>query len=79
MHKKMKLHSNKKEMKLHSIEVLLEAAEENEQTCSSIGFCIACGERADGVEPDAEGYECEACGKDQVFGVEEMILQGLHK
>jgi hypothetical protein len=31
----------------------------------SQGFCLACGEIADGVEPDAERYECECCGKEK--------------
>ena len=34
------------------------------------GFCTACGAEAYNVEPDAENYECESCGKRQVFGSE---------
>jgi len=41
------------------------------------GFCIACGAQADGVEPDASGYTCEACGKARVYGAEELALMGL--
>lgn len=41
------------------------------------GFCLACGEDADGCEPDARGYECEACGKRAVFGAEECMLMGV--
>lgn len=40
----------------------------------NIGFCLACGEQADGVEPDARNYECECCGKHQVFGAPEILL-----
>ena len=41
------------------------------------GICLACGEIAyGGTEPDAEGYECEACGKKQVMGVEQAFLCG---
>ena len=39
------------------------------------GFCVACGEEAYGVEPDAEGYTCESCGKRQVFGAEELLIR----
>ncbi len=41
---------------------------------NNIGFCTACGERHEGVEPDAERYECEACGKNRVYGAEQIIL-----
>lgn len=37
------------------------------------GFCLACGERASGVEPDAEGYECESCGEHAVEGIEYIV------
>jgi hypothetical protein len=40
------------------------------------GFCLACGEQAYGVEPDAENYSCESCGEDQVFGVEQLLVLG---
>lgn len=43
---------------------------------SSQGFCLACGELADGCEPDACNYKCEACGKKQVFGAAELLLMG---
>lgn len=38
------------------------------------GFCLACGEEASGVEPDARGYECEACGAKKVYGAEECLF-----
>lgn len=41
------------------------------------GFCLACGELADGVEPDARKYTCEFCNKDKVYGAEELVLMGL--
>lgn len=43
------------------------------------GFCLACGESQSGVEPDAQRYECESCGKNKVYGAEELILRGLVK
>ena len=42
------------------------------------GICLACGENAEGCEPDARGYTCEVCDEPQVYGVEEIMLQGLH-
>lgn len=38
------------------------------------GVCIACGKEVRGVEPDARRYECEKCGKDKVYGAEELVL-----
>jgi len=52
------------------IDRVLEAAENDEQ----IGFCTACGEEAEGVEPDAQRYECDYCGARAVFGAEELLL-----
>lgn len=40
------------------------------------GICIACKETADGVEPDAENYECAACGEKKVFGLEQAVIIG---
>jgi len=39
------------------------------------GFCIACGEEAEGVEPDARGNECEHCGANKVYGAEELLIE----
>lgn len=43
----------------------------------SMGGCLACGELADGVEPDAREYTCESCGEPKVYGAEELLLMGL--
>lgn len=43
----------------------------------TLGLCIACGEMAYGVEPDACGYECEDCGKCKVYGLEELVMMGM--
>ena len=40
------------------------------------GFCLNCGEDAYGVEPDARKYECECCGKEEVYGAEEILVMG---
>ena len=39
-----------------------------------MGICLACGEEAYGVEPDARKYECESCGAYRVYGAEELLL-----
>ena len=41
------------------------------------GICIACGHEQAGVEPDAERYNCESCGEQTVFGMEQAFLLGL--
>lgn len=40
------------------------------------GFCLACGEEAYGIEPDAERYECECCEKRAVYGAEQLLIMG---
>jgi predicted RNA-binding Zn-ribbon protein involved in translation (DUF1610 family) len=42
-----------------------------------LGFCLACGEEAYGVEPDARRYACESCGAKQVYGAEECLIMGV--
>lgn len=54
---------------------LIEAIEADE----GIGFCLACGDEAYGVEPDARKYECESCGEMRVYGAEEILLMGAHE
>jgi DNA-directed RNA polymerase subunit RPC12/RpoP len=39
-----------------------------------VGFCVECGKKAHGVEPDARNYECKSCGKMSVFGAEELLI-----
>jgi len=57
-----------------SIETVMEAVERSERTTDNPGFCLACGEEADGVEPDARNYECDACGAHKVFGAAEILI-----
>lgn len=49
---------------------------EDAVTIGTVGFCIACGETAEGVEPDARKYDCESCDKATVYGAEELALMG---
>lgn len=53
-----------------TIERILGAVEED----TNLGFCLACGAEACGVEPDARRYTCESCGKPKVYGAEELLL-----
>lgn len=43
----------------------------------SAGYCLACSQQQDGVEPDAEGYECLQCGEDEVVGPDTALFMGL--
>jgi len=47
-----------------------------EASDESKGHCLACGDEAWGVEPDARRYECEGCGELRVYGLEELMLMG---
>ena len=49
-----------------------------ELSSDSMGFCLACGETADEVEPDAIMYTCECCGANKVYGAEELALMCLY-
>lgn len=53
-----------------------EAVERYQRALDNPGFCLACGAEADACEPDAEGYDCEACGEPAVCGAE-LIYIGL--
>ena len=65
-------------MKVHASvtpDRVMEAAERSMASLDNPGFCIACGEEAEGVEPDARRYECESCGAMAVYGAEELALR----
>lgn len=38
------------------------------------GVCLCCGAIKEGVEPDAEDYECDECEQMKVFGIEQALL-----
>lgn len=42
----------------------------------SRGICMECGAERDNCEPDASHYDCEECGMDEVYGVQELLLMG---
>mgnify|MGYP004446450009 CR=1 FL=1 len=39
------------------------------------GICYKCGNLQSGVEPDAEGYECDECGARAVGGLEMAMVE----
>lgn len=45
------------------------------QSGEYVGFCTACGASQDGVEPDANGYQCQACGQMAVCGAENLLAE----
>jgi Zn finger protein HypA/HybF involved in hydrogenase expression len=55
-------------------DAIIAACERRMTSLDDPGLCLICGNEAEGVEPDARNYECEACGSKQVFGVEELLL-----
>lgn len=57
-----------------TLERVMDACERRTTTLDNPGFCIACGEEAEGVEPDAHKYTCEYCGEKQVYGSDELAL-----
>lgn len=38
------------------------------------GICLACGEDAYNVEPDAREYPCDVCGASRVYGAQEILV-----
>lgn len=57
---------------------VLDACDRASRTLDNPGFCLSCGEDAEGCEPDAERYECECCGKRMVYGAEQVLLCGYY-
>jgi hypothetical protein len=53
-----------------SLKRIMAACERDDLT----GFCLACGEDAYNVEPDATNYPCEHCGARKVFGAQELLI-----
>ena len=58
------------------IEMTEEQASEAMFGLDNPGVCLACGAEAYGCEPDARNYECESCGANEVFGIEEAMMMG---
>ncbi len=65
-------------MKLHAsitLDRVAEAVERHMTTLDDPGFCTECGFEAAGVEPDAEGCECESCGANAVQDADNLLIQ----
>jgi predicted RNA-binding Zn-ribbon protein involved in translation (DUF1610 family) len=58
-------------METISLERVMEAIRADDD----VGFCIACGAKVYGIEPDARKYSCEECGKPQVYGAQELLFR----
>lgn len=41
------------------------------------GWCLACGTRADNIEPDARRLVCLHCGERKVYGLDELAVMEL--
>jgi hypothetical protein len=66
-------------MKIHesiTVDRIAAAVEAGMTGLENPGLCLACGEDADGCEPDARRYECEACREKAVYGAEECLIAG---
>ena len=64
-------------MKMHpsiTADRVVDAVERRMRSLDNPGFCVLCGEDADGCEPDARKYPCEHCGKRGVYGADELLL-----
>jgi len=53
---------------------VMEACVRYEVTLDNPGFCLACGEEADGIEPDLSDAVCDACGCHCLFGASEILI-----
>ena len=58
-----------------TLERVIEAADEDDQN----GLCIGCGAGTSGIEPDAERYRCDECGREAVYGAAQLIICGLYR
>lgn len=58
-------------------EGIVEAVERRMTSLDNPGICIGCGAEVEGVEPDAERYECESCEAPLVFGAEQLLFMTL--
>ena len=49
-----------------------------ENSGNHFGYCTECDDITTdgGVEPDADGYECDQCGNDTVKGIEQAVIDG---
>ena len=55
-------------------EIIGEAMSLDYDEFDKTGICYSCGETRDGVEPDASGYKCYECGKEEVSGIMNAVM-----
>ena len=61
-----------------TLEVVMDSCDRRSTGLDNPGFCLSCGEEADGCEPDARGYVCDSCDCPHVWGAEEILLSGMY-
>jgi hypothetical protein len=57
-----------------TLDRIVEAVQRQQTTLDNPGFCIACSEEAEGIDPDGRKCKCEFCGEAAVYGAEELLL-----
>jgi len=57
-----------------TVDRVVELLEDAGSSLSNPGLCLACGEDAEGCEPDAREYTCECCGAPTVYGAQEVLF-----
>jgi hypothetical protein len=55
-------------------ERVVEACEREMTSLDNPGICIACGQDADGCEPDARKYQCESCVERAIYGAQDLAM-----
>lgn len=53
---------------------VIELCERADSSPDNPGICLACGADHDACEPDAQNYEYEECGENQVQGAEVLLM-----
>ena len=56
--------------------IVLSESEYDYARSEYLGYCLNCGEERSSCEPDACEYSCKACGENQVYGAEELLMMG---
>lgn len=64
--------------KLPRVAAVMRAIKEEHTSDRFVGFgwCLHCGTKVTGVEPDAHEYHCDKCGQDEVHGAEDIFISG---
>ena len=53
---------------------ILDALDRYKYNLDNPGFCTNCGADAEGIEPDAQQYQCQACETHAVYGAEQLLF-----